>query len=338
MPRKATKKKKSKGINLMPFILVFGGLATILSIYIAIKAAQSEERLFSLAMLALFAGLLFESFIISSNWKVIIATFIGAYIFSLFAFLPGRNEVSYIFEKHLTIWPYFLIGAYAFITTILHEEKIIPKLTEGISLLLSISFIYWVLDYGTSLFENRFIATLVGIGFMLSLYAIFHGLSYIPLTRTSRLVLSIWSTLITFAFAIDHAFRVLKNPEIEKTPFFSEGIYISIQYFLLGVSAVYIIQNYLMLAIFIPSKNGQYFKDLKDGLNQHIKRFSQAQIKISHALLCIGYALIIYGTNHHFKLLPRHTMIWFVVISFPLIFNGLSSVIQRLFRPKQSGL
>ena len=65
-----------------------------------------------------------------------------------------------------------------------------------------------------------------------------------------------------FAFAIDNIIRVFGNPEIQNL-YLSDGLYISLQYFLLGVSSVYVMQNYMLLIAFFPSKNGNYRKDLK---------------------------------------------------------------------------
>lgn len=65
------------------------------------------------------------------------------------------------------------------------------------------------------------------------------------------------------AFATDNIIRVSSNPDIESS-YLSDGLYISLQYFLLGVSVLYIMQNYMLLAAFLPSKNGNYKRDLKE--------------------------------------------------------------------------
>ena len=324
MPTHKRKKRKKKtiGINLLPFIIIFGLLMLILSFYVGYRISISDRKLFSASILALFAGLLFESFRIASNWKVVAATLIGAYFFSFFALLPGKHENIYSFENHLTIWPYYLLGAFAFLNTIIHEEKVTTKLTEGVALLLSISFVYWVIDYNVIQFDSWIILSLLAIGVFLALFSTLHALTHIQLSRDSRLTLSIWGTIIMFAFAVDNIFRVFSNVEIEDAAYFSQGLYIGIQYFLLGVSAVYVIQNYILLAIFIPSKHGGYLRDLRDGFKLHIKRFSDEQVVISHSLLCIFYAGALYWINYMYHLLPRHTMIWLVIVSFPLVLKA----------------
>ena len=120
-----------------------------------------------------------------------------------------------------------------------------------------------------------------------------------------------------FAFAVDNIYRVFDNPDIEST-YLSDGLYIGLQFFLLGVSAVYIMQNYMLLAAFLPSKNGNYRRDLKENKKDHIDRFSDEQVLTGHSILCILYAVTFYGLNYKYQILPRHTMIWLVFLTFPL--------------------
>ena len=60
-------------------------------------------------------------------------------------------------------------------------------------------------------------------------------------------------------FAVDNIFRVYQNEQIENAEI-SHGLYIGLQYFLLGVSSIYIVQNFLMLFGFFPGK-GTFFND-----------------------------------------------------------------------------
>src|SRR5690606_39022083 len=88
-------KRKSGGFNLIPLIAIICVLALVLTIYIAYRASFSDRKLFSISLLALFGGLLFESFRISNSWKTVIAIFSGSYLFSLLSFLPGKGEQHY---------------------------------------------------------------------------------------------------------------------------------------------------------------------------------------------------------------------------------------------------
>jgi hypothetical protein len=122
-----------------------------------------------------------------------------------------------------------------------------------------------------------------------------------------------------FVFAIDNIIRVYSNPEIESSQYISQGLFIGLQYFLLGVSAVYIMQNYMLLVAFLPSRNSNYISDLKENKKEHIDRFSDEQVSIGHSLFCLFYSGALYWLNYRYDLLPRHTMIWLVFLTFPLI-------------------
>lgn len=325
--RKKKVKRKSAGISLTPFLIIAGVLGLILTIYIGYRASISEKKLFSIGLIALFVGLFFESLRVSRDLKSVLGIFVGSYLFSLLAFFPGKNEGSYNFENHIESWQFYFIIIYALFFGIAYKDKVTTKLTEGSTLLLSISIIYWAFDYGFINYQNWFSISFITIGLLLSIFSIINALTHLHLSRASRLILSIWSTIIMFAFAIDNIIRVFRNQEIENL-YLSEGLYISLQYFLLGVSAVYVMQNYMLLIAFFPSKNSNYRKDLKENTKEHIERFSDEQVNILQSLFCIVFTGVLYWINHKFQILPRHTMIWLTFLSFPLIVN-LATVFKR---------
>ena len=119
------------------------------------------------------------------------------------------------------------------------------------------------------------------------------------------------------AFAVDNIFSVFNNPDIESA-YLSNGLYIGLQFFLLGVSAVYIMRNYMLLVDLLPSNNDNYLRDMKAIKKDHLNRFSADQVLTGHSWLCILYAMAFYGLNYHYQVLPRHTMIWLVFLTFPL--------------------
>lgn len=301
-----------------PIVILLSIFGLVLTIYIGYRTSLSNRKLFSVSLIALFAGLLYESFRISEKWKTVVAIFIGAYFFSLFNFLPGKREVHYNFENHIESWPYYFIFLFTLIFAIFNKDKVTIKLTEGITLLLSLSFIYWTVDYGFTNYHNWFAITLLTIAFIFTAFSILNALTDIQLTKNIRLTLSIWSTVIMFAFAIDNIIRVFSNQDIESS-YLSQGFYIALQYFLLGVSAVFIMQNFILLTEFLPSRDGNYKADLKENIKTHIDRFSDKQVSIRLSLFCILYAVTIYWLNYEYRVLPRHTMIWFVFLTFPIL-------------------
>jgi hypothetical protein len=311
--RKAVQRStpSSKGFTYTPLILIALLISIALTIYIAYRASLSDSKLFSFSLIALFLGLLYESYRITKNWKSVLQNFIIAYLFSFVIFLPGKHEQNYVFEEHIEMWPNIIIIVFALFFVISHKEKVTAKLNEGIALLLSISFIYWSIDYSLLNYHNWFSLVLLIIGTLFSILTLFNGLTYLNLTKTNRFFLSLWSTIIMFAFAMDNITSVTKTPDIESSIYLSDSIFRGLQYFLLGTSAVYIIQNALMLL--------EFKENFKENIKDHINRFSDEQIPISASLLCIAFSGTVYWLNYKYQLLPRYTMIWFVIMIFPLV-------------------
>ena len=86
-------KRKSAGISLTPYLIIAGVLGLALTVYIGYRASISDRKLFSISLIALFAGLLFESIRVSGSWKTVAGIFVGTYLFSLLSFLTLSHKV-----------------------------------------------------------------------------------------------------------------------------------------------------------------------------------------------------------------------------------------------------
>lgn len=274
-----------------------------------------------MSVVALIAGVVFENKKVMEKWSAVLWTALGSLIFSFFIFLPGKREQVYNFDSHLELWPYAFIFFFTIISISLHQEKVTARLTEGITLLQSVAVLYWVWDYGLMTRDSSFLKVVIVAGLALSLFSFVHAFSRRTLSRTSRLTLSIWSSFIMALFAVDNIYRIYQNEQIEATTDLISGAYIALQYFLLGVSSIYIAQNLYMLISFLPGKerffNAEYFKDLREVKDAHIKRYSATQVDIKHALFCFFFAATAFALNYYFQLLPPHLAIWIVFLIFP---------------------
>lgn len=328
--------KAKKGFKLENYMIVIGGFLLIFLTYIGYRINNSEGRLIPISVITLIAGVIYESKRITEKWSTVLYSALGSFIFSFLAFLPGKRERIYDFENHIEMWPYTFIIIFIIITIAMNEDKIIPKLTEGITLMKSVAIIYWVIDYGFVNTENKFMIAIMIIGLLFALFSIIHAFTHIELTRTNRLILSVWSSIILVLFALDNIYRVYQNDDIENTNNIIDGIWIGIQYFLLGISSVYIIQNMFMLIGFLPGKhtffNARYYRELKELKNQHIKRYSDEQIRVLNSLFCILFTSTIFYLNYKYQILPRHTAIWFVFVLFPLILYIYGYIKEKNYR------
>ena len=331
------KRRKYKSINYKPFYkdwnfyLIFFGVVFMCFIgYLFHLNANSNRRIFSISFIPLLLGVIYENWRLKSDWKLILFKALIAFVFSFLVFLPGKNERNYNFENHIEIWPFYFVGIFVFISMIIHGEKVVPKLTEGITFLLSISIIYWLIDI--NIFEKINWFKLIVILFfgIISLYSFFHAFTHRDLNKNSRLTLSICSSVIMIVFAVVHIFKVFKNNYIEDSDFLS-GLFIGLQYFLLGVSSMYILQNMMMLIEYLPGRNHFYdkahLKDIRKMNQTHIIRYSEEQVSIFDSLLAFLLLSGFYYLNYQYRFLPSHTAIWLAIIFFPY-FVGVKNLIS----------
>lgn len=317
-----TTKKRTKYNKITIILIIIGIFIMTFFGYVIFRTYQSQNSLLSIMTIPLILGIIFENRRLSSDWKDILLKISVSFALSIFAFLPGKREKDYSFEHHIEMWPYFFIAFFVIGSVIHHEKRIITKLTEGITLLQSISIIYWIVDIGFLNFKNVFAYALIAIGLVFCIISFIHAFSYIQLTRNARLFLSIWSSIIMIIFAADHIYRVFNFNYFIDYKIINDSLNV-LQYFLLGVSLIYIFQNAIMLLEYLPSKsrayNKEHLNDIKKMNKTHVDRYSSNQIRIFDSLLALLFITGIYYWNYKYQIMPRHTLIWLIFWIFPFI-------------------
>lgn len=313
---------------MLPTLLIAGllVLAVIgMTWYVGYRLSEAEQTLIPVSVLAMVAGVLFESKRRIKGWLPVILLTLGSYLLSFVAFLPGRRERlnTYLFENHIAIWPYAFVFIHLLLLIVLYKDKVIPRLTEGTTLIQSAAMMYWAIDSGFNFTSNLFLLFAVATGLLFSIYALFHAFTNAELSRASRLTLSVWSSVIMLLMAADYIYQLYQADPIEQTEGISQALFTGLSYFLLGISGLYIFQSLMMLTVFLPDRksffNAAYYQEIGELKKTHIKRYSDKQVP---ALRSLGYLLFcgaVFFLNSYFQLLPRHTVIWAMVFVSPLL-------------------
>lgn len=289
----------------------------IVSFFVLRKATQTEKEFIQLNFIALLLGLVFEYIRISGKWSLVLWTAIGSYAFSFVAFFPGKYEKEYIFENHLENWPYVFLGAFILVAMFSQYSKVTQRMHEGLTLLLTLSINYWIIANGYWGTGSVFVKVVIIVNALLSLITLFNAISYRELSREMRLTLSLWSTIVTLVLSIDNVLQLYRYRDIEHLATFSEAALVFFQYFLLGVSSIYIAQNAMMILAYLPGK--QYRKSLKEANEEHLERFSKDQVDILDSLIVIVASVIGFSLNYFYHFLPVNFLIWAMIVIIPLM-------------------
>ncbi|HOY04499.1 MAG TPA: hypothetical protein PLO67_03790 [Saprospiraceae bacterium] len=316
-------KKQQPNNNILYYAAGACLFVLLLIVFAMAWSGISIGRLLPLQMLAMLAGLVFEFKKVAKKWTSILLVAMVALVLSFFSFLPGRREHEYHFEEHMTIWPYTFLSFFILLAIVESGEKVTVKLTEGITLMQSMAIIYWMADLKLFRPDSPFMVVLMLVGLPFVTISLYHAFSYAPHSRASRLTLSIWSSLLMAVFAADNIYKVFNSGTIETSEGMARAGYQFLQYFLLGVSSMYIARNVEMLLGFLPDKkqffNKAYFKELDELKKRHVKRYAPIQVPVLYSLLCILFAGTIFGLNLLYHYLPRNLIIWTVFVIFPIL-------------------
>ncbi|WP_029037002.1 hypothetical protein [Salinimicrobium xinjiangense] len=306
--------------NINSALIICASFTLIFLGYLVWLATSIDQETLPYLTLPLILGLILENRRLDKNWKVLalklMLASICASVISFFKILD--SDVS----TEIALWPYLFIIFFAIFSAIYHDKKVTPVITEGTTLLQSISIIYWIIHYNYLSFSNFFEAAVLFIGLLFCLLSFYTAFSYTPLTSTLRLVLSIWSAVIMLAFSIVYIYRVIYHNDFGGNYFIDNSMNF-IQYFLLGISLIYLIQNARMVIVYIPSKNSffdrAHLKRIARMNKLHLWRYSKEQVKVKDSLLILGFTSVVFFFNYSADLIPPFTMIWLVFWSAPII-------------------
>ncbi len=304
-------------------MLTFSVVATVCVIAVAPFASFKSM---TLLVIAIIAGAVFESKRFIGSWRKVGVLGLGAYCWSFIGFIPWKREEVYNLAVHIDLWPFYILAMYILNLVYLYREKVTVALGEGLTLLQSFAIVYWFVDYGFADSGNIFIKVIEVVGAMLLLFSVYNAFTPARLSRNSRFILSLWSSVIMAFLAIDYIYRVYQASQIDNEPDILDTIYIGLQYFVLGTSGVYIFQNISMLFGFLPSKkwglfSEEYIDSMYELKQQHIERYSEDQVSIRHAFVCTLVAVPVFVGNYYLKLLPRHIVIWLLILVIPYLLS-----------------
>jgi len=328
--------KSSTYIYLFSFIF-------LLIIYVILDSNFYETdgvHLIPLHILALITGVIFESKRITKSWKTAVLIGLISFIFTfslsfyLYHISPNAKfDFMLILNVSILAWPIAFFFLYVIFSRIFNKKRIAPQLTEGTTLILSISMIYWVTDNGLVRFDTIILKTLMIIVISLSLFSFYNAFSKAYLSDTKKLILSVWSSIIMMFFSIDNLYGIFSYGNVVSTNEFIQATYIAIQYFLLGVSSIYMIQNFMMLIGFLPSWKIFFFikySDTIDKLKQeHIERYSDTQVSKSDSRFCVLFVSIIFFLNYYFNIVPRQFIIWSTFVTFPFFLMTYNHFLKK---------
>lgn len=284
------------------------------------KAAETYGlHLLPLSLVALLAGLIFEYRRLSGKWSTVLSTTFWAWCISI---CIGGAKVS---EGKLVVWPYLFLLVFIIIATIIHYSKATRLMTEGVALLLTFAVNYWIIanDYWHK--GSNIIKCMIAANVIISVFSLFNAFSYRRLSKASRLLFSIWCSIISLVLSIDNFLVLYRHRDIEHINSLAEQSLFFGSFFLLGVSSIYIAHNLTMIIGYLLS--GGFFLSVKNMNDAHLKRFSDEHVYITDSIIVSIISLTGFTLNYFFDFVPVNFMIWSMVSVTPILLYIVNRII-----------
>ena len=295
-------------------LLVMGGTTVV-------RAAVSQPAILGL-ILALVAGLIFESYRITrKGWQAVWTGLAGLIAGFVLGGLPINGLEGDGTNLYTFAGPFVLI--YSLIFLAMNRRRVTPYRSEGQAWLLSLCFVYWVVDLYRTEAIPGWLFCLAGVALIPVGISGFHAFLRLPLSETVRMWLSVWCVGVTLVLGTDYVISVL-FPSLDwgSAGSFDYPIRI-LSFFLLGISSIYVVNN-LRQVLEISIYRGYSKKEKRKIRRRHFLRFSKRQLPGWQAAGCLVYAALVFGVNASYGVMPRTTAIWMVIVSFPPLLGLLS--------------
>ena len=300
--------------------MVLMAVYALIQFFLRIPTADTE--LLSL-VLALAAGLLFESYRVTRSRRQVGYTLMAALVAALVLcqVVPSGKLYLYAFAGYLVLfYSLFFLGN--------NSQHVTPDRSEGQAWLLSLCLVYWFLELYTAFGLPAWmlpVAALLAIPVGISGC---HAFLRLPLSDGVRTWLGVWCIVITLALGVDNTVSVLFPSAAWSSADTFDYPARLFAFFLLGISAIYVFNDLQQLYAIspiadFPDEERQKFRE------RHTLRFSPRQVPAWQSAVCLVYAAVLFGVNFTYGLLPRITVIWLVIVSFPPLLGLVSRVLRK---------
>lgn len=262
-----------------------------------------------------FAGCSWELYRITGAIQRVVKYVGGALILSALITLGSeKNDRSLSLDEMLFFWPFVFAVTFFVIVLATFQREYTVRLRETDTMLHTIAAWYLLLEFLSDVPSIPFFALLL---LPFSIHSLWHAYSHRSLTTKDRLWLSVWSTMVMLVLGTVYLVGIFQRPLGEAFIHSSSALLVSyraLEWFLCGVAAAYIAQNFAMVFGYLPGKtrffNAAYFREIKELSALHTERYESTQACKHRALLVSLTSITALALNSWFNLMNPFMAIW----------------------------
>lgn len=319
--RKRTRKKPpqasplSKTPDKLPDLPLALGMLAIVALVGYLSETYGQGRFGMLELSLFFAGCSWELYRVTGAVRRVV-TYVGGALLSsaLFLFIAEKNDRSLTLDEMLYFWPFAFALAFFVIVLATFQREYTVRLRETDTMLHTIAAWYLLIEFSAFPFW-----LVLGALFFLpfSAHSLWHAYSLTSLSKRDRLWLSLWSTLVMLVLGSVYLVGIFQRPLEEAFLQSSDALVISyraLEWYLCGVAAAYIAQNFAMVFGYLPGKhrffNAAYFRDIKELSELHTGRYEETQGCKRRALAVSLVSIVALSLNSWLNIMNPFMAIW----------------------------
>ncbi|WP_224483458.1 hypothetical protein [Robertkochia aurantiaca] len=301
-------KKLSVGMLIVGFLIYLSGF-----LYFQIPLLPG------IFVLPLLMGMAFEHYRRKTRWDMIfVYIFCGGFVGLIFSFIGNEEGLVEVLRR----WPWTFVLVFALLSGMMSFYRNKDYLTEGITLLHSLAFLYLLLESGLFLSESSLVKVILFFWLVAAVFSVFHALTEFELGRRVRLFLSLWSSFVMLVFSGIYLYQMSQvNYEAQMgVVSLAES---AVAFFLLGNASFQMAHNAFVLFGFLPWStsgfNKAHRRSMKALAVYHQERYNTEQLPIRTGVLVTLTVCLFLLVNYSIRLLPPMVAIWLLFWSVPLV-------------------
>ena len=305
-----------------------GSALLILSPLLVVLVAHGRPPALTWAYAAFLMGTFVELLVLAGSAKE--AGIIAALALSLAAPLA-------LFPEAVAYWPMaFAILVLLFAAD--HFRRTLLRIGEGNALLASLALVAWMLDRYLSGSGG---ALALALTVLPTLFTLAHALTFIPLTRGTRFLMSLWTAVVVAALSIRYFRGVMGLGAVEDQIArgdWGEALSVFVEFLLMGASGPILVRNALLIVPYIPGRgfDQNYRERVDKATAELIERISTDQVAPQQAVVALLIAAALIAVQRIRHLVSIDFVMWFLLAGVPWIMTAWMSLTLASSKPARA--
>ena len=228
------------------------------------------------------------------------------------------------------LWAVALLLAIVFIACSIEitrrHNRLMLQLSEGLLAVQSLAFIYIAIEYRWLWSHVPLVRALTIVGVLVAISAIWYMLGQYRWHRRVSLLYNHWSVIVVFILSCFYVAGIMHLYATTEIVSGWGAVALAVQFFLFGVVASNIYNNFQLLASYFPDRD---WKENVQTAHRHmLKRFERKQADSKVASFVLVAIALFFAANAYLHFVLPSSAVWLAIFVTPLLVRIATKIVR----------